>query len=288
MQTTNQAWHYLSDPVVALANRFAAVAPNLLGALFLLILGYFFGRFAGWVVRRLLRRLGFDNLAQRSGLDEILERIGARRRLSDLLGALAFAFIFLAFALSAVDALGLTSASAAVTEILLFFPRLAAAFLLLVLGLVVARWLAAGVQRIAENAGVEYAVTLQRITYGVLAAVVVLITIDQIGLHISLLHEVITVVLFGLGIAVALSLGLGTRSLSGELVSGVYLRDLLRAGDPVEWNGHSAEVLEVGTIKTSLRLADGRILTLPNSRLVADVLLIGRAPLNASVTPNEL
>src|SRR5579885_526185 len=200
MQTTNQAWHYLSDPVVALANRFAAVAPNLLGALVLLILGYFLGRFAGWVVRRLLRRLGFDNLAQRSGLDEILERIGARRRLSDLLGGLAFAFIFLAFALSAVDALGLTSASAAVTEILLFFPRLAAAFLLLVLGLVVARWLAAGVQRIAENAGVEYAVTLQRITYGVLAAVVVLLTIDQIGLHISLLHEVITVVLFGLGI----------------------------------------------------------------------------------------
>jgi len=275
MQTTNQAWHYLSDPIVALGDRFAAIAPNLLGALVLLLLGYLLGKLTGWIVQRFLHRLGFDTLAQRAGIQEMLERAGTRRHSSDLLGGLAFAFVFLAFTLSAVDALGLTTASAAVTEILLFFPRLAAALLLLILGLVVSRWLASGVRNIADRAGVEYASTLQRITEGILIAVVVLIAIDQVGLRIALLHEVIVVILLALGLSIALSLGLGTRSLSGEMVSGVYLRDLIHSGDPIEWENHHGTVVEVGTVKTTLRLSDGRLLSLPNSRLIADHLVIG-------------
>lgn len=89
---------------------------------------------------------------------------------------------------------------------------------------------------------------------GVLAALVALMAVDQLDIRIVLLQEVISIALAALGVAVALSLGLGTRGLSREIVSGVYVRDWLREGDRIEWNGQRATVREVGTLKTLLAL----------------------------------
>ncbi|MES7772615.1 hypothetical protein U6J54_12230, partial [Cutibacterium acnes] len=179
-----------------------------------------------------------------------------QREISALLGTIAFAFVLLAFAISAADSLGLAAAGQTVAQVMLFLPKFVAAVVVLVLGLMAASWLAGLVRRAADSAGVDYAPTLARLTMGVLAALVVLMAVDQLDIRIVLLQEVIGIALAAIGVAVALSLGLGTRGLAGEIVAGVYLRDLLKEGDRIEWNGIAATVREVGTIKTVLVLAD--------------------------------
>ena len=271
---TALAW--ASDPLVALYNRLAMLAPNLLGALVLLLFGYLLGKLLGAVTRRLLAKLGIDELAKRSGLQGFLQQWGMQREISALLGTIAFAFVLLAFAISAADSLGLAAAGQTVAQVMLFLPKLVAAVVVLVLGLMAASWLAGLVRRAADSAGVDYAPTLARLTMGVLAALVVLMAVDQLDIRIVLLQEVIGIALAAIGVAVALSLGLGTRGLAGEIVAGVYLRDLLKEGDRIEWNGIAATVREVGTIKTVLVLADGRLLTVANSRLSADAVTVSR------------
>lgn len=270
MDTMNQTLNWMADPVLALYHQLAALAPNLIGALVLLLAGYVLGKIAGSVVCRVLARLGADQLAERSGLAEFTQQWGMQRPLSSVVGGLVFAFVLLAFAISAADSLGLAAAGQAVAQVMLFLPKFVAAVAVLVLGLMAASWLAGLVRRAADNAGVEYAPTLSRLTMGVLAALVVLMAVDQLEIRIVLLQEVIGVLLAAMGVAVALSLGLGTRALAGEIVSGVYLRDLLKEGDRIEWNGRSATVREVGTIKTLLVLDDGRELSVANSRLGQD------------------
>ncbi|MEO1767731.1 mechanosensitive ion channel family protein [Thiobacter aerophilum] len=270
MDTMNQTLNWMLDPLLVLYQRLAALAPNLVGALILLLAGYVLGKIAGNVVRRVLARVGVDRLAEGSGLIEFTRQWGMERPLSAVVGGLVFAFVLLAFAISAADSLGLTAAGQAVAQVMLFLPKFVAAVAVLVLGLMVASWLSGLVRRAADNAGVEYAPTLARLTMGVLTALVVLMAVDQLDIRIVLLQEVIGVLLAAMGVAVALSLGLGTRALSGEIVSGVYLRDLLKEGDRIEWNGRAATVREVGTIKTLLVLDDGRELAVANSRLSED------------------
>jgi small-conductance mechanosensitive channel len=271
---TALAW--ASDPLVALYNRLATLAPTLLGALVLLLFGYLLGKLLGAVTRRLLAKLGIDELAKRSGLQSFLQQWGMQREISALLGTIAFAFVLLAFAISAADSLGLAAAGQTVAQVMLFLPKFVAAVVVLVLGLMAASWLAGLVRRAADSAGVDYAPTLARLTMGALAALVVLLAVDQLDIRIVLLQEVIGIALTAIGVAVALSLGLGTRGLAGEIVAGVYLRDLLKEGDRIEWNGIAATVREVGTIKTVLVLADGRLLTVANSRLSADAVTVSR------------
>jgi small-conductance mechanosensitive channel len=271
---TALAW--ASDPLVAFYNRLAMLAPNLLGALVLLLFGYLLGKLLGAVTRRLLAKLGIDELAKRSRLQGFLQQWGMQREISALLGTIVFAFVLLAFAISAADSLGLAAAGQTVAQVMLFLPKFAAAVVVLVLGLMAASWLAGLVRRAADSTGVDYAPTLARLTMGVLAALVVLLAVDQLDIRIVLLQEVIGIALAAIGVAVALSLGLGTRGLAGEIVASVYLRDLLKEGDRIEWNGIAATVREVGTIKTVLVLADGRLLTVANSRLSADAVTVSR------------
>jgi len=276
MDHIQTALSWASDPLVALYNRLAMLVPNLLGALVLLLFGYLLGKLLGAVTRRLLAKLGIDELAKRSGLQGFLQQWGMQREISALLGTIAFAFVLLAFAISAADSLGLAAAGQTVAQVMLFLPKFVAAVVVLVLGLMAASWLAGLVRRAADSAGVDYAPTLARLTMGVLAALVVLMAVDQLDIRIVLLQEVIGIALAVIGVAVALSLGLGTRGLAGEIVAGVYLRDLLKEGDRIEWNGIAATVREVGTIKTVLVLADGRLLTVANSRLSADAVTVSR------------
>jgi small-conductance mechanosensitive channel len=276
MDHIQTALSWASDPLLALYNRLAMLAPNLLGALVLLLFGYLLGKLLGAVTRRLLAKLGIDELAKRSGLQGFLQQWGMQREISALLGTIAFAFVLLAFAISAADSLGLAAAGQTVAQVMLFLPKFVAAVVVLVLGLMAASWLAGLVRRAADSAGVDYAPTLARLTMGVLAALVVLMAVDQLDIRIVLLQEVIGIALAAMGVAVALSLGLGTRGLAGEIVAGVYLRDLLKEGDRIEWNGIAATVREVGTIKTVLVLADGRLLAVANSRLSADAVTVSR------------
>lgn len=274
METMNQTLAWMSDPLIALYQRLAALAPNLVGALALLLAGYVLGKIAAAITRRGLARLGADRLAESAGFAALSRQWGLERPLSSLIGSLAFAFIVLAFAISAADALGLAAAGQAVAQVMLFLPKFVAAMAVLVLGLMAASWLSGLVRRAADSAGVEYAPTLGRITMGVLSALVALMAVDQLDIRIVLLQQVIGVVLAALGVAVALSLGLGTRALSGEIVSGVYVRDWLREGDRIEWNGQRATVREVGTLKTLLALDDGRELSVAHSRLLAQDVIV--------------
>jgi len=274
MDHVQTALSWASDPLLALYHRLAMPAPNLLGALGLLLFGYLLGKLLGAVTRRLLAKLGIDELAKRSGLQGLLQQWGMQREVSALLGTIAF--VLLAFAISAADSLWLAAAGQTVAQVMLFLPKFVAAVVVLVLGLMAASWLAGLVRRAADSAGVDYAPTLARLTMGVLAALVVLMAVDQLDTRIVLLQEVIGIALAAIGVAVAMSLGLGTRGLAGEIVAGVYLRDLLKEGDRIEWNGIAATVREVGTIKTVLVLADGRLLTVAHSRLSADAVTVSR------------
>lgn len=274
METLNRTLSWISDPLISLYQRFASLIPNLIGALCLLVFGYLFGKFAGSVARRLLERLGVDRLAEKSGLSTFAQQWGLTRPLSAILGSFIFAFVLLAFTISAADALGLAAAGAAITSVMLFLPKFLAAVIVLLLGVMAAGWLSELVRRVADGAGLEYAATLSRITMGVLTALVVLLAIEQLDIRTTLIQEVIGIALIAVSTALALSLGLGTRTLAGEIVAGVYMRDLLQEGDRIEWRGITATVHEVGTIKTSLKLDDGRLLTVANSRLIADEVTI--------------
>ncbi|GAB4239699.1 MAG: mechanosensitive ion channel [Candidatus Methylacidiphilales bacterium] len=270
------ATEWITTPLTSILQQIGTALPLIVGALVLLVVGHYFGKILGAVLRKILEKVRIDSIVDRSGFHDLLGKIGVEMKISQMLGKFVYFVIFLCFLISAADLVGLSSVSQFVVEVVLYLPRMIAAVAVLIIGLMVATWAAQAVRRTADAAGLDYAPTLERVTQGIISFVIVLMALDQLQIRIGLVQEIVGILIIAVGAAVALSLGLGTRNLASEIVSGTYVRDLFQPGDQLEWEGTTASVKQVGTLKTILEMKDGRLLTLPNSQLINHQTIVRR------------
>jgi len=92
------------------------------------------------VIVRLLRKLGLDRLAERTGIANGLTTIGVTSNLSFLLARITYWLIFIFFTLLALGTLGLTNVvTSALNSFLAFLPRFVAATVIFLVGAFIAR-----------------------------------------------------------------------------------------------------------------------------------------------------
>src|SRR5687767_11983455 len=94
-----------SDSFQNAFTELVAFLPNLLGALLILLVGYFVAKVLGGLVNRALDRANFDAAIHRKPTGEWIRRVLPRP--SNLAGSIAFWVVFLGAVSIAVDVLGI-------------------------------------------------------------------------------------------------------------------------------------------------------------------------------------
>ena len=250
--------------------KVAGILPNLLAAVIIMVVGYFIARFIGFVLSRILQKIGFDGLSQQVGISGTLERANISLTPSDIVGALGFWIIILTFLVTATESLGLPRVSATIDDVILYLPKVIASALILVIGLFLANFLRDLVRSGAEGIGVAYAKPLGNAAYAVLFVVILSLSINELEIETELLNSVISILLAAVGVALALSLGLGTRDLSANLIAGYYARDLFTVGAGIDMENCAGAVEKIGAVKATIKCEDGSMMTLANSQLIEE------------------
>jgi len=242
--------------------------PSLALAVFLIVVGWYLARMVRRLTGGLLSKMGVNKLAETIGLTDALKKARINKEPSDIIGFLFFWLILLLFIIAAVETLGLPRLSSALDEMVVYLPKVLVSIMILVVGLFIAQALQGIVETASSGMGIEYGRNLGSLAYGIVVIIVLSLAIGELDIEILLLNAIIIIVLAALGLAGALSLGFGTRALSKDIVSGVYARELVRQGNTIEFDNQVGIVEEVSTVKTSVRLEDGSLLSIPNSRLI--------------------
>src|SRR5215210_5734987 len=135
----------IGDSVERGFNVFFAWLPALVGAIVILIIGYFIAKIVARVLSAVLTRAGLDRnlLSGRTG--EWVQKVAASP--SRLIGQIAFWAIFLAFVSIAASALGIEAVSAFVAAVWAYLPNVIAAFAIFL----VAGAISAGVATLATR-----------------------------------------------------------------------------------------------------------------------------------------
>ena len=89
------------------------------------------------------------------------------------------------------------------------------------------------------------------------------------------------------GAAIALSLGLGTRDISKNIVSGVYVRELVRQGSTIEFDGLGGKVASVSSVGVSIDQEDGTQIVIPSSILIEKAFCVGHEGNGFHPTPEK-
>lgn len=220
----------------------------------------------GWLLALALQRLSarltrrFDGLARRTQVDGALQRIGIQRQLSDVIGGFIFWTVFLFFVAGATETLGLPVLSTWLTGLAFFLPRIAAALLVLLAGVLLANFARDAMLAASATANIAYGDALAQVVRTVLMAVAVLIAVNELGIDVTILTVTLGVVLGATFGGVALAFGLGARTAVSNIIGSHYIRKVVRVGQNVRLGGVQGEVVSITPTAVVLKNGDTQVI----------------------------
>lgn len=263
----------VTNSLSTLWEKVAGFAPNLLGALIILIVGYFISKIIARIFKTILSRIGFDKACDHIGIHNALNSTGIESKGSVLIGSVIFWLIMLMFLISVSETLGLDKVAVTVESFVLYLPNVIAASVIFVIGAIIAGFARDLVNNGAERLGMEYSKPLSSAVYGILIVVIGMLSIEQLQFDTSMLSNVIQILILAAGLALAITLGLGTKQISQQLVSGVYAREIFANGDRIKIEESEGVIEEVGTVSSRVALANGQKIQIPNQKLIDSIVI---------------
>lgn len=260
--------HSFVAAMTTLWSKVASFIPDLIAALFIVLLGFVVAKIVDTVLSKGLAKLGLDRLMTGAGVTKLLGRIGITAPVSAVIGKILYWFVMLTFIVSAAETLGLARVSSTLDAFALYLPKVFGAALILLAGLLLSHLVSGIVRGAAESIGVDYASGLGRFAQGLLVIITVSLTIGQLQIETALLNTVIAIVLVSFGAAAALALGLGSRQVVSQILAGVYVRELFQVGDRIQVGEVEGVIDEIGTVKTTLIDDQGAVVSISNRTLL--------------------
>ncbi len=198
----------LRDGFVDVGNTIANFIPKLIGALLILLIGWWVARLIRGILKRIAERLGFDRLLDRAGLGDAVRSAGYSA--SGIIVSIIYYMLMAVVLLLAAEALAVAELTNLLRDLIAYIPRLLIAVIIVVVAAAIARWVADLVRPLAEsqNQGwVAGAVRVIILASGVVAA------FETLDLAPTLVNAVLTS-FFGalgiaLGVAFAIAFGVG-------------------------------------------------------------------------------
>jgi small-conductance mechanosensitive channel len=261
-----------ADVLERAGEQLGGFLPRAGGAVLLLVVGVVVARVAGALAARALRLAGADGLAQRAGVDAVLEDARLPRPLSAAVGVALRWTIASVAALAALSLLGLQFLSEALNEAVLFLPRLVVAAALLLAGVVLGGVVRPRGDRL--GAQMDLPLPLGQVAQVVVVAAFAFTAAAQLGVPTSILTGVLAVVVGAGAVTLALAFGLGGRDAARAVSAGRYVREALRPGQTITVAGVRGRITAIEPTATVLDPGDGSAVRVPNALLLESVVVV--------------
>jgi len=253
MEGVRSSFAKLSQWAAELHEAIAAYVPDLLGAVLLVLVGWFLarmvrrgiGRFGDGVNRTLARVVPVANLA----------RFKLSARTLGLVGDVLFWLIILLFVDAATKVAGFEIFSAWFGGIVAYLPSLLAGGLIILAGYVVSTLVFDVVSAALATAEIGQSQLAGRVAQGATFLTALIIGVEQIGVDVTFLITIVAIIVGTAFAGVSLAFGLGARALASNLIGAHYVRQQFQPGQTARIGAIEGQILEL--TPTSVILATG-------------------------------
>ncbi|MBS3156119.1 hypothetical protein J4413_02700 [Candidatus Woesearchaeota archaeon] len=190
------------NPFVQLANSFIEILPGLIVAIILIIIGWFVALGIGKLVQYVLERAGLDKMMSGSKFSGSV----GHTSLSDVFGEITKWFVFLVFLPQALITLRLGVLSDLIVRFVIWLPNLLVGAIVVIFGVALSHFVG---MKIEEHTSMKGVRLLSKIVKASLVIVVTIVALDQIGVDVSLVKNLILIVVATFSVAFAIAFGIG-------------------------------------------------------------------------------
>lgn len=213
VQSLETTWHQV-----------VRLAPRLLVAVLLLTAGWLIARLVQRATVRLLRVLRLDVAAEHTGVEDFLVRGGVRLTAVTLIGQVIYWGLMLIFVLAVFNVLGLAPQPLFVDRVADYVPNVVAAVVILVFGMVFARFVRGVVDAYLNNVGLRGGANVALLVQIVLLGFVGILALEQLNIDVQLLSSAFQLAFGAVCLALALAFGLGGRTWAESVLERAWKR----------------------------------------------------------------
>lgn len=196
--------------------------PALFGAMVILFAGYLLARLFEKGTEKVLRRIKFNQLLERGGVMDAVERAGSHVNPTRIAASIIFWFVMFTVMLVAANALGLQSLANVFSELVSYIPSVIAAIVIIIVGIVLGGFV--GGLIMASAGGLHGGPTLARVGKGGVIVLAVFMALQELGVASEIVTTAFAILFGAVAFALALAFGLGNRDLAAQVTKEWYDR----------------------------------------------------------------
>jgi len=256
METLSQLQQLLGNSLADVIQTLAAYLPRLVIAVLLLLIG--------WVLARLIQRLiqhfgrSIDQLTAWMHHQTVPTAQPLSTPPSALLAKVVYWLVLLLFATAAAESLGLPGLADWVSRFMQYLPNVMASIIIMLLGFFVAGLAQSVVSNMALLVSLGSALMIGRMVQLLLITIAVLLGIDQLGVDISLLVNLITLAAAAVFGGLGLAFGLGARQKVSNIIAAQSLQAIYQPGQRVRIQGIEGEIIELTSKAVIVSTSEGQ------------------------------
>ena len=210
----------IGDSVQQALDSFFGFVPNILGFLVILLIGFIIAKVARKAIATLLQKLGLDRALHNSDAGQYVERVSPGASPANLIGAVAFWFVFLFAISAAIAALKIPALSNFIAQVQAFLPNIIVAAIIFVVAAALAGVVGGAAHKLMGDTPTGKIV--RAVIPGLILAIGTFMVLDQLHIAPQIVTITYAALLGMLALAGALAFGLGGREVAADLLRSAY------------------------------------------------------------------
>ena len=250
----------LVNSVTGLLSDFIAYLPQIIGAILLMIFGWLVARLARGLAIRLVK--GFDRFTGlvRKSATTSSPKIGESS--ASVIGNIVYWITVLIFVTSAASLLGMNMFVGWLNKLVDHLPNILSGALIICAGVIFGNLAYQVISSTRLNMSVSQRMILARSAQFVTLVMLILIGVDQIGVDITAVITIMSVVVGAVLGGLAIAFGIGARRLVSNLLGVRYLNRNYQVGERIKIDEFEGTILEIASVAVVLDADQGRV-TIP-------------------------
>lgn len=250
-------------------SKFASALPNIIGALAVFIIGWIIAKFVANILKKILKSVGIDKLADKLNEIEIVEKSNIKIVPSKLLSKIAYYVLLIIFTVAATDVLNMPAVSNLMSDLLNYIPNLISALIFLAIGIFLAEFVKNIVQTATSSLGIPSGRIIASVVFYFIFLNVLISALGQAKINTAFIEDNLTTIIAGVVFAFALGYGLASKSMMANMLASFYSKKKFNVGDKIKINDISGEITEMDNSSITLASNEKKFL-IPLSRLMEE------------------
>ena len=245
------------------------VIPNLIGAIFVLIIGWLLAKILSRLFERILRAIGLDKLGEKLSDIDLIRDSEMEIIPSKILGKLVYYVLLLIFIALAADFLALELVSHQIDNLINYLPSLISGALVFIGGIVISNLVKDVVETTLRSIGVSTGRLIANFIFYFLLITVSLSALTQAQINTSFITSNLTVIIGGIILAFAIGYGFASRNIMANMLGSLYTKQKFQIGEDIKIGDTRGTIIDIDNTSITLKSGDKKVI-IPLNRLTTE------------------